>query len=338
MAKRKCRGGACALKNLARPKAATPPPQPIFPQAAQQVPPSYANATAGMQPRPYQAVNPSPMSQIGQGIPQSYNPQASLAQQMAPLGQSQQNMAAPVAQQMQNGIQGPLQGLAQGQGWYSPYAQQGMPPSFANATAGMQQMQQQNPNIPVPNTQNTAIPQGQVLHPSGKQRKGIGKFFAGSRPQVFNNPLYNQYQNDVLNYLTQFGLQGLEYQDQNEPGNQFDFSPIGNQELERFYTQTIPSIAERFTSMGGGQRSSAFQGALGQAGRSLGNDLAAQQQGYNLQQQQLAQNQFGMNQNLYTNLLNMGLRPQFESNLQPGRGGAGPGLLKAGATAAMALI
>src|SRR5277367_3365282 len=44
------------------------------------------------------------------------------------------------------------------------------------------------------------------------------------------------------------------------------FQPIENQARSQFQTSTIPSIAERFTSMGsGGQRSSAFGSATDQA-------------------------------------------------------------------------
>ena len=336
MGKKKCRGGACALKNLARAQPAPQPiRQPIFPQAAPPI-------QAAPQPRPYQAINPNPLSQLGQGIPQNYNPQASVQQMMAPL--NQQNPAMSIGQQLQQNM--PQQGQPQGQvPFYSPYMlqPQGQP---------MQQQQMQAPQggVPMPNGQNTAIPQGQVLHPNAQQRGSVGRFFKGTKAQTYNIPLFNQFQNQALDYISQYGLEGLQsllgqQPDYSQQQSQYDFAPIGNQELERFYSQTIPSIAERFTAMGGGQRSSAFQGALGQAGRGLGNDLAAQQQqanmqqqGYDLQRQQLQQGQYGMNQNLYTNLLNMGLRPQFETAFQPGKGGALPGLIQAGAKAAMAFI
>lgn len=220
-----------------------------------------------------------------------------------PYPELQQNMAQLPQQQQPNGLQGPLAGLVQRQG-FNPL-----------------QTQAQSPTLPAPvmNQQNTAIPQGQVLHRTGRQRGGLGRFFLGSRPEVFNSPNFTPFQSEILNYLLQYGVGGLQDLDQ----NQFDFAPIGNQELERFYTQTIPSLAERFTAMGGGQRSSAFQGALANAGRFLGNDLAAQQQQYNLQQQ-------GMEQNLISTLLNLGLAPQFAQNLNPGGGGLFPGLVKAG--------
>ncbi len=69
-------------------------------------------------------------------------------------------------------------------------------------------------------------------------------------------------------------------------------------ELTRFYGQTVPTLAERFTAMPGGQRSAAFQGAVGGAGRGLGLGLAALGEQTNLamqplmyQNQQYQQNQ-----------------------------------------------
>ena len=58
-----------------------------------------------------------------------------------------------------------------------------------------------------------------------------------------------------------------------------------NQYLRQFYEQTVPTLAERFTALGGGQRSSAFQGALGRAGGNLALDLAANRERYNVAQQ-----------------------------------------------------
>ena len=87
------------------------------------------------------------------------------------------------------------------------------------------------------------------------------------------------------------------------------FEPIEQRARQQFQTQTIPGLAERFTAMGGGQRSSAFQGALGQAGANLESDLAAQRQLF-------GQQQFG-------NLSNIGLQPSFESTYFPRQPGFG---------------
>lgn len=142
-------------------------------------------------------------------------------------------------------------------------------------------------------------------------------------------------------------------------------------ELNRFYGQTVPTLAERFTALGGGQRSAAFQGALGGAGRELGLGLAAQGEQQNqfnqqlgLQQQnqmfnqQQAQREFAENQRRYQQQQQMqgrqfdvnsglqylqhGVNPQVQPAIIPGSAGILPGMvnvagqaIKAGAMAAM---
>lgn len=89
------------------------------------------------------------------------------------------------------------------------------------------------------------------------------------------------------------------------------FEPIAQQEISRFKSQTIPGLAERFTSMGqGAQRSSGFQGALGQAGAGLGERLAGQQAQFGLQNMASLQN-----------LLGLGLKSPFENIYQPAQMG-----------------
>jgi hypothetical protein len=102
-----------------------------------------------------------------------------------------------------------------------------------------------------------------------------------------------------------------------------NYSPEASQNRaqEQFHKNTIPSLAERFTAMGGGQRSSAFQGALGQASADLESQLDVNRQNFGLQ------------------ALGLGLQPQFESHLQAspyqgllgGLGAAAPDLLRLGA-------
>lgn len=85
------------------------------------------------------------------------------------------------------------------------------------------------------------------------------------------------------------------------------FAPIAQQAQRNFQTQTVPGLAERFTSLGGGQLGSpAFAQMLGQAGAGLQSDLAAQEQNFNMQQEEI------QNQNLMR-LLQMFLQPQFEN-------------------------
>jgi hypothetical protein len=53
-----------------------------------------------------------------------------------------------------------------------------------------------------------------------------------------------------------------------------------------FESQTLPAIRERFTAMGGGQRSSTFEGAIAQARAEFESQLAQMRKQYYLQQQQ----------------------------------------------------
>ncbi len=105
-----------------------------------------------------------------------------------------------------------------------------------------------------------------------------------------------------LGWQTQAGnmaLQGLQNPTQG-------FEPIEQQARTQFQTSTVPSLAERFTSMGsGGQRSSAFQGALGQAGAGLESNLAALRAQYGLQSRGLSQN-----------LLGQAIQPNFDTVFQ----------------------
>ena len=169
--------------------------------------------------------------------------------------------------------------------------------------------------MPIPTAGTTTQAGSQVLSPSGRQPGWFEKALTGGYPEAYKVTQYTPYQRAAQDYITYNALNKL-------GGGGFDFGPVANQQLEQFYGNTVPTLAERFTAMGNGQRSSAFQGALANAGRGLSNDLAAQQQVYNLQQQ-----------GHYANLLNFGLRPQFENAIQPGS----QGFLQAAAPAAGAV-
>jgi len=133
----------------------------------------------------------------------------------------------------------------------------------------------------------------------------------GSPQQTQQLPLYSQQQNQGQNQLLSRGLQGI-------LGHQFDFAPIEQQARTQFSTQTVPSLAERFTAMGSGgsQRSSAFQGALGSAASGLESNLAGLRGQYNLAQLPFFQN-----------LVQMGMRPQNEQILQSQQPGLFQGAL-----------
>lgn len=104
----------------------------------------------------------------------------------------------------------------------------------------------------------------------------------------------------ALDQLLQMGLAGT------QQNVQQGFEPIRERATSEFEKRTIPSIAERFTSMGG-QRSGAFKQSLSQAGADLQERLAGLEGQYNLQRQGQLQN-----------LLQLGLTPRYE-NIYTGR-------------------
>ena len=128
--------------------------------------------------------------------------------------------------------------------------------------------------------------------------KGMGNVLFGEKEKMTQAPIRNQQGSEFMDWLMSQGKENM------------DFGKIRDNEINRFNTQTIPGLAERFSGMGGGQRSSGFQGALGNAATGLSENLAAQQ------------SQFGMHQGM------MGLQPQFENIFRPRqRGLAEEGLM-----------
>lgn len=137
----------------------------------------------------------------------------------------------------------------------------------------------------------------------GGSKSGRG-FLMGDPGGQQQFPRFTPEQQSTMSELLQQGKQNT------------DFSGIENLARKNFTEQTIPGLAERFTSMGGGQHSSAFQGALGGAGSDLEAQLAA------------LKPRFGMQQ------LGMGLQPSFESAYKP----ATPGFAQTGLSSLMALL
>jgi len=123
----------------------------------------------------------------------------------------------------------------------------------------------------------------------------LKNLFMGTPARTEQTPLTTPEQKSVLDKLLSQGAESFA-----------DFGPIEQQARTQFAEETIPGLAERFTSMGGGQRSSAFQSALGRAGAGLESSLAG------LKSQRGAQQ------------LGLGLQPQF----QPTRLQREPGLLE----------
>ena len=136
----------------------------------------------------------------------------------------------------------------------------------------------------------------------------MANFFTGSPATAQQVPTLTPQQLGVKGQASNQALQML----QGLSGGNFNFEPIAQQARTQFQTQTVPSLAERFTSLGSGaQRSSAFQGALGQAGAGLEEGIAALNSKYGLQQQ-------GLNQNLLQLLLGHSLSPESETLINQG--------------------
>lgn len=133
---------------------------------------------------------------------------------------------------------------------------------------------------------------------------GFGNFMFGRKPKTEQMPLYTPQGQESLNWLMSQGMQNA------------DFGGIEDRYKKQFNEETIPGLAERFSAMGGGQRSSAFQGAIGRAGSDLNSQLAA------------LRSQYGMQQ------MGMGLRPQFENVMHP----AQPGFLQNVGSSIMSML
>ena len=132
-----------------------------------------------------------------------------------------------------------------------------------------------------------------------------GSFFGGTPAQTQQFQRFTPQQQDALNQILGQATSGL--QTLNQP---FDTSPIEQQARNQFKTDTIPSIAERFTAMGSGPRSSNYAPALAAAGSNLEQSLAALRANVGLQQR-------GQQQGFLQNLLGLGLTPQFENAYIP---------------------
>ena len=125
-------------------------------------------------------------------------------------------------------------------------------------------------------------------------------FGKSKKAQTTQLPTRNPEQQAWQSQAGNMAMQGLQ-----DPSAGFD--PIAQRARSQFQSQTIPSLAERFTSFGqGGQRSSDFMGAVAGAGADLEEGLAGQASQYGLQ-----------NQGLLQQLLGIGMQPSFENIYQP---------------------
>lgn len=140
----------------------------------------------------------------------------------------------------------------------------------------------------------------------------------------------------------------------------FDFAPVAEEARNQFATQTVPSLANRFTALTGGMTrpgtASGLIGQLGSAGAGLERGLAAlhskygllqqsnlgnqalqqaglqlqqqgQQYGFQTQQPYFQQQQQGQKLSILQNLLGMGMGQQFQPYHTP-PAAQGPGFLQ----------
>lgn len=146
---------------------------------------------------------------------------------------------------------------------------------------------------------------------------GLAGLFTGGQGKFKQTPnKYTPEQQNILNLLLGVGSDAFR-----DP--YASFGPIEQQAREGFHQNTIPTLSERFTSMGGhgtaALSSPAFASQLGQAGVGLETQLAA------------LRSQYGMDtRNQALQLLQLGLSPQTEMYYRPGSQGAGPQLLASG--------
>lgn len=148
----------------------------------------------------------------------------------------------------------------------------------------------------------------------------LQEFLFGTPSRIEQISRFTPNQQNALNQLLQVASQGLQGQ------SSFDFGPIAQQARDNFNQRTIPTLAERFSSMGA-QGSSAFRQSLGQAGAQLESSLAS------MQSQMGMQNQNQRFQQLLA-LLQLGLQPQNEQLYTPASSGFLGGL---GTTASQGL-
>jgi len=119
---------------------------------------------------------------------------------------------------------------------------------------------------------------------------------------MVQNPRFSPTGMSALDQMIQRSLGGMDKLPSAE------FGPIRKATESNFYQNTVPGIAERFTGAGaGGQRSSAFEQALGGAGAGMNQNLAAMEQGFNMQNR-------GQEQNYLMNMLRGGLQQPYDTN------------------------
>lgn len=146
---------------------------------------------------------------------------------------------------------------------------------------------------------------------------GLSDFFLGQPARIEQFSPYSQSQQNIFDLLGQLGLSQLQNPYQG-------FEPIQQQAMNQFQQEIVPTLAERFTSLGNNRLSSgAFASQLGQAGAGLQGNLAALKSQYGMQ-----------NRNQALQTLGLGLTPQYQNQFMQGQ----PGALAQGGSALLRLL
>lgn len=149
----------------------------------------------------------------------------------------------------------------------------------------------------------------------GKENSGLSNAVYGREGQQKQFSTYTPQMQQLQNMMIANSMKGL------SPGGGLDFGPVEQRARSQFSQNTIPTIAERFSSMGQNSLSSpALYSQLGGAGAGLEEALAAQRSGFE------QRNLLGLSQTA--------LNPSFENAYIPRQ----RGLLETGASAGMSYL
>lgn len=127
--------------------------------------------------------------------------------------------------------------------------------------------------------------------------RSLGRLFGGRKPKAQQVKRFTPQQESALNQLMSRGMAAT------------DMGGLEKKYRGLFERDVVPGLAERFTAMGGGQRSSSFEESLRRGGLGLSEQLAG------------LEHQGGMQ------ALGLGMQPRFDTVMTPGSPGMLQGLM-----------
>lgn len=149
----------------------------------------------------------------------------------------------------------------------------------------------------------------------------IKSALVGTNPKIEQLNRFAPNQQETMQQLLNYGMQGMQNPYQG-------FEPIAKSVRQNFEQNTLPSLAERFTSMGKNSMTSPlYMSQMHNAGANLDTGIGALQAQYGLQ-----------NQQNMGRFLQLGLQPQYEHANIPGQNGLLQYLLQIAPQLAMLFI